>query len=135
MNRNKIKVNELNKLYDEIYYSNLEEIDLTLDLITNLISDTEFQEIFEDVVELPDIISTIIEILDEISELFDNEGLGEAFIFTKEKIDKIQSGEIDDNIENEYIKFIEEEMDDDLLDEDYEEDEEEYEDMDEYDEY
>jgi hypothetical protein len=121
MKKNSIQVNELNKLYDELYYSTLDDVESSLDIITNLISEKEFNEDKSEVVELPDIIDAIIEVLEEVAELFDSEGLIDEYSFTREKIEKIQSGELDDIIEDEYNNY-DDEIEDTLMDDDYEDD-------------
>lgn len=121
MKKNSIQVNELNKLYDELYYSTLDDVESSLDIITNLISEKELNEDKSEVVELPDIIDAIIEVLEEVAELFDSEGLIDEYSFTREKIEKIQSGELDDIIKDEYNNY-DDEIEDTLMSDDYEDD-------------
>ena len=113
MDKNKIQVNELNKLYDEIYYSNNNDVEQALELISNLISEKEYEESGIEVNDLSDIIHIAIETLEEISEIFDNEGLIDSYNFVIEKLENLQSGELDDILEEEYSKFF----DDDFQDE------------------
>lgn len=121
MDKNKIQINELNKLYDEIYYSNLDNIEYALDVITNLISQKEYEDTASNISGLSNIIDAIIEIFEEVAEAFDNEELMDAYYYTKEKIDKLQSGDLDKTIEDEYEHF-EEEIDDSYLDGDFNDD-------------
>lgn len=113
MDKNKIQVNELNRLYDEIYYSNNNDVEQALELISNLISEKEYEESGIEVNDLTDIIHIAIETLEEISEIFDNEGLIDSYNFVVEKLESLQNGELDDIIEEEYSKFF----DDDFVDE------------------
>ncbi|WP_427339501.1 hypothetical protein [Caloranaerobacter sp. DY30410] len=113
MDKNKIQVNELNKLYDEIYYSNNSDVEQALELISNLISEKEYEESGIEVNDLSDIIHIAIETLEEISEIFDSEGLVDSYNFVIEKLESLQNGELDDVIEEEYSKFF----DDDFIDE------------------
>ncbi|KPU27907.1 hypothetical protein TR13x_00715 [Caloranaerobacter sp. TR13] len=112
MDKNKIQVNELNKLYDEIYYSNNNDVEQALELISNLISEKEFEESGIEVNDLSDIIHIAIETLEEISEIFDNEGLIDSYNFVAEKLENLQSGELDEVIEEEYKEYFD---DDDNL--------------------
>ncbi|WP_069649283.1 hypothetical protein [Caloranaerobacter ferrireducens] len=113
MDKNKIQVNELNRLYDEIYYSNNNDVEQALELISNLISEKEYEESGIEVNDLSDIIHIAIETLEEISEIFDNEGLIDSYNFVIEKLENLQNGELDDILEEEYSKFF----DDDFVDE------------------
>ncbi|KGG81339.1 hypothetical protein Y919_00875 [Caloranaerobacter azorensis H53214] len=113
MDKNKIQVNELNRLYDEIYYSNNNDVEQALELISNLISEKEYEESGIEVNDLSDIIHIAIETLEEISEIFDSEGLIDSYNFVIEKLENLQNGELDDIIEEEYNKFF----DDDFIDE------------------
>ncbi|SHH86999.1 hypothetical protein SAMN02745135_02484 [Caloranaerobacter azorensis DSM 13643] len=113
MDKNKIQVNELNRLYDEIYYSNNNDVEQALELISNLISEKEYEESGIEVNDLSDIIHIAIETLEEISEIFDSEGLIDSYNFVIEKLENLQNGELDDIIEEEYSKFF----DDDFIDE------------------
>ncbi|QIB26347.1 hypothetical protein [Caloranaerobacter azorensis] len=113
MDKNKIQVNELNRLYDEIYYSNNNDVEQALELISNLISEKEYEESGIEVNDLSDIIHIAIETLEEISEIFDSEGLIDSYNFVVEKLESLQNGELDNVIEEEYSKFF----DDDFIDE------------------
>lgn len=131
MSRLQIELSELNKLYDEIYYSNFENVEVALDIISNIVSEKEFEDEEEFIFDLSSIIDIIIGVLDETAEVFDNEGLYNVSNYIKEKIDKIQSGEYDESIENTYINYLNEDYDDEddfddeellEIDEDYDED-------------
>jgi len=129
MSKLKIELNELNKLYDEIYYGNFDNIETALEIISNIISEKEFEDEDDYISGMSNITDVIIEILDEVAETFDNEGLYDISSYIRDKIDRIQSGEIDDYIENTYINYLSDDYDeifdeDEIFDdnEDYDED-------------
>ncbi|SDZ19275.1 hypothetical protein SAMN05660462_02159 [Proteiniborus ethanoligenes] len=133
MSKVKIELNELSKLYDEIYYANLEGVDVALDIISNITSEKEFEDSEEPVLGLSNIVDLIVEILDEVSEAFESEGLYDILDYVKDKIDKIQSGELDEYIEDTYINFLDEDLDNDFDDDDDLYNDEEYDEDDLYD--
>lgn len=132
MNKVKIELNELNKLYDEIYYSNSENIEVALDVISNIISEKELEDEEDFIFGLSNIIDVIVEVLDEVSEVFYNEGLYDTSNYIKDKIDKIQSGKNDDVIENTYINYLIEDGEDDFNDDELYSIDEEYDADDQY---
>lgn len=140
MKKVKLQINELNKLYDEVYYTNLDDIESSLEIITGLVAEKELEDLNEDIDDLTDVIEAIISVLDDVADAFDSEGLDDSYEFVKDKIDKIQSGDMDDIIEMQYLRDSDDDMDDDLLeDEDYDDvdgdyDEDDMDDSD-YDEY
>jgi len=117
MSKLKIELNELNKLYDEIYYGNFDNIETALEIISNIISEKEFEDEDDYISGMSNITDVIIEILDEVAETFDNEGLYDISSYIRDKIDRIQSGEIDDYIENTYINYLSDDYDE-IFDED-----------------
>lgn len=124
MSRLKIELNELNKLYDEIYYSSFDNVEVALDIISNITSEKEFEDEEDFIFGLSNIVDVIVEVLDEAAEIFDNEALYDISNYIRDKIDKIQSGENDDSIESTYINYLSEDYDEDFEDEElYEEDE------------
>lgn len=125
MSKLKIELSELSKLYDEIYYSNFDNVELALDILSNITSEKEFEDEEELVFGLSHIVDVIVEILDEVAEVIESEGLYDISNYIRDKIDKVQSGEIDDSIESTYINYLSEDYDEDFDDEElYEEDEE-----------
>lgn len=127
MSKLKIELNELNKLYDEIYYGNFDNIEAALEIISNIISEKEFEDEDDYVSGMSNVTDVIIEILDEVAETFDNEGLYDISTHIRDKIERIQSGESDDYIENTYINYLNDDYDemfddDELFDDDYNED-------------
>ncbi len=132
MSRLKIELSELNKLYDEIYYSNFDNIEIALDIISNIVSEKEFEDEEDFVYGLSNIVDTIVGILDEVAEVFDNEGLYDIGGYVKDKIDRIQSGDNDDSIESTYINYLSEDYEDNLEDEELYEIDEGYDEDDPY---
>lgn len=126
MSKLKIELNELNKLYDEIYYSNFDNVEVALDIISNITSEKELEDEEDFVSGLSNIVDVIVEILDEVAEVFDNEGLYDISNYIRDKIDKVQSGENDDFIESTYINYLSEDYDEDFEDEELYDEEEEY---------
>ncbi len=127
MFKNEIEINELNKLYDEIYYGNFDEIESALDILTNCISEKEYQEFEFYPKNMEEITDVIIELYDEVVEVLDDEGISEIKSFVLEKKDKILNREMDEILENEYMKYLDEDYDHELIDEDKEEYEDIYE--------
>ncbi len=132
MSRLKIELSELNKLYDEIYYSNFDNIEIALDIISNIVSEKELEDEEDFVYGLSNIVDTIVGVLDEVGDVFDNEGLYDISGYVREKIDKIQSGENDDSIESTYINYLSEDYEDNLEDEELYEIDEGYDEDDPY---
>lgn len=142
MFKNKIEISELNKIYDEIYYSNFEDGDYGLDVITNLISQKEYEEPKLNIVTLEDIIDIITELYDELIDNLDNDGLSDISDYISDKKEKVLNREMDKTLLVEYGKFIDihnedEDFDDSIVeeveiieDEEYLEDD--YDDFDEY---
>ena len=123
MSRLKIELNELNKLYDEIYYSNFDNIEAALDILSSITSEKEFEDEDELVYGLTNIVDVITEVLDEVAEVFENEGIYDISNYIRDKIDKIQSGEYDESIESTYANYLNEDYDEDYNDVDlYDED-------------
>lgn len=125
MFKNVIEINELNKLYDEIYYGTFDEVESTLDILTNCISEKEYQEFEFHPKIMEDVMDIIIELYDEIIEVLDDEGISEIKNFISDKKDRILNREMDEVLENEYMKYLNEDYDESLINED----EEDYEDM------
>jgi len=98
-----IEISELNKLYDEIYYANLSEIEQGLEIISNVIYEKEFENSTYEIATFSDVIDTIINVLDEVSEILYNEGLYDINEYIRNKIDKIYSGKLDEVIEKNYL--------------------------------
>lgn len=124
MSKLKIELSELSKLYDEIYYSNFDNVELALDILSNITSEKEFEDEEELVFGLSHIVDVIVEILDEVAEVIESEGLYDISNYIRDKIDKVQSGEIDDSIESTYINYLSEDYDEDFDDEELYEEEE-----------
>lgn len=125
MSKLKIELSELSKLYDEIYYSNFDNVEVALDIISNITSEKEFEDEEELVFGLSNIVDVIVEILDEVAEIIESEGLYDISNYIRDKIDRVQSGENDDSIESTYINYLSEDYDEEFDDEElYEEDEE-----------
>ncbi len=118
MYKNEIDINELNKLYDEIYYSNYDEVELGLDIITSLISEKEYQEFVFSPRDMEDIKEIILDLYNEVIELFDDEGLSKIRDFASDIRDRISNREMDEVIENEYKKYLEENYDESLVNKD-----------------
>ncbi|WP_352420065.1 hypothetical protein [Proteiniborus sp.] len=112
MSRLQIELSELNKLYDEIYYGNFKNVEVALDIVSNIISEKEFECEEEFIFGLSSIIEIIVGVLDEASDVLDNEGLYDVSNYIKDKIDKIQSGENDEYIESTYTNYLNEDYDD-----------------------
>lgn len=121
MFKNVIEINELNKLYDEIYYGTFDEVESALDILTNCISEKEYQEFEFYPKVMEDIMDTIIELYDEIIEILDDEGISEIKNLISEKKDRIINREMDEILENEYLKYLDEDYDDSLINDDDEE--------------
>ena len=98
-----IEISELNKLYDEIYYANLNEIEQGLEIISNVIYEKEFENSTYEIATFSDVVDTIINLLDEVSEILYNEGLYDIYEYVRNKIDKILSGKLDEFIEKSYF--------------------------------
>ncbi|SCG83648.1 hypothetical protein DW1_2081 [Proteiniborus sp. DW1] len=129
MSKLKIQLNELNKLYDEIYYSSFDNVEVALDIISNITSEKELDDEEEYVFSLTDIADVIIEVLEEVAEALEIESIYDISAYIRDKIDKIQSGNIDDSIESSYINYLNEDFDEDFdevdlydADDDYDED-------------
>lgn len=136
MKKVKVVLNELNKLYDEIYYANLDDIEQALEIISGIIYEKELEDSGDDVVTFGDIVDTITNVLDDISETMENEGLYDISEYIKDKTDKVHSGKLDEIIENSYLNSSDDDYDDEEYDiEDDEIDEDEDDSLDEYDEY
>lgn len=121
MFKNEIEINELNKLYDEIYYGTFDEVESALDILTNCISEKEYQEFEFNPKIMEDIIDIIIELYDEIIEVLDDEGISEIKNFISEKKDRILNREMDEILENEYLKYLDEDYDDSIINDDEDE--------------
>lgn len=128
MYKNEIEINELNKLYDEIYYGNYEEVESTLDILTNCISEKEYQEFEVFPKTMTDIMDIIIELYQEIIEVLDDEGISEIKNLVSEKKHRILNREMDEILESEYIKYLDEDYDGTLIDDNKEGYEDDYED-------
>ncbi|MGO1367970.1 hypothetical protein [Senegalia sp. (in: firmicutes)] len=129
MYKNRIQVDWLNKLYDDIYYSELEDSEHTLDIITNLISSKEvkFQE------EEKSLVAVVIEVTEELASLLESEELLESYNFITKRIEEIQMGDFDNAFREEYFPdFYDLEKDEEM---EIEIDMEELDDEDEIDEY
>lgn len=117
MDKYRIQIDWLNKLYDDIYYSDLEDSEHALDIITSLISDKEVKPVINDDKNLAGI---IIEVSEELADLFDNEGLTACYNLIINKIEKVQDGELDDDFREEYFPDLYDlEEDDEITDEEY----------------
>ena len=103
MDKTKIEVNELNKLYYEIYYSSLDGIEQALEVISSIILEKEFIYSEDSISDFSEIIDCVVKILDETAEIMDSEELYEVGNYIREKADRIHAGELDDIIENDYI--------------------------------
>lgn len=99
MYKNRIQIDWLNKLYDDIYYSELEDSEHTLDIITNLISSKEvkFQE------EEKSLVAVVIEVTEELASLLESEELLESYNFITKRIEEIQMGDFDNAFREEYF--------------------------------
>ncbi len=132
MNKAKIEQVELNKLYDEIYYTSLDGVEQALELISNIIAEKEFEDSGVDISSFSDILDTIMNVLDETADVMDNEELYDVSSYIREKVDKIHTGELDDVIENSYLNNIDDEDYDDYDDYDdediYDSDDDDYDD-------
>lgn len=129
MYKNRIQIDWLNKLYDDIYYSELEDSEHTLDIITNLISSKEvkFQE------EEKSLVAVVIEVTEELASLLESEELLESYNFITKRIEEIQMGDFDNAFREEYFPdFYDLEKDEEM---EIEIDMEELDDEDEIDEY
>ncbi|MGF7056389.1 hypothetical protein [Brassicibacter mesophilus] len=136
MDRIKIEVSELNKLYDEIYYTSLEGIEQALEVISSIISEKEFEDSGYSVSVFSDIVDSIIKILDETAEVMDSEELYDVGNFIREKADRIHAGELDDVIESNYMNCSDDDEYDDYDDEDtYDTSNEDYDEFEDYDDY
>ncbi|MGO1713308.1 MAG: hypothetical protein ACTH0B_07335 [Senegalia sp. (in: firmicutes)] len=99
MYKNRIQIDWLNKLYDDIYYSELEDSEHTLDIITNLISSKEvkFQE------EEKSLVAVGIDDTEELASLLESEELLESYNFITKRIEEIQMGDFDNAFREEYF--------------------------------
>ncbi|MTI49355.1 hypothetical protein [Sporosalibacterium faouarense] len=118
MYKSEIEINELNKLYDEIYYSSLEESEIALDVISNFISEKEYQNFEFNPRDMRDIIDVILDLYDEIIDQLDDEGMSNISSFVMDKKERINSREMDALLESEYAKYLHEDYDDALINED-----------------
>ena len=100
MNRSTIQIEWLNKLYDDIYYNEFKDGECALDLITELIAHKE--ENTDSSIET-NLISAIVEVCEELAQLYENEELDDCHKFIVTKIDKIQSGDLDKELKEEYF--------------------------------
>lgn len=124
MSKLKIELNELNKLYDEIYYGSFDNVETALEIMSNITSEKELEDEEELISGLSNIVDVIVGILDEVAEVFENESIYDISSYIRDKIDKIQSGENDDSIESTYINYLNEDYDEDFTEEElYDEDE------------
>ncbi len=124
MSKLKIELNELNKLYDEIYYGSFDNVEAALEIMSNITSEKELEDEEELISGLSNIVDVIVGILDEAAEVFENESIYDISSYIRDKIDKIQSGENDDSIESTYINYLNEDYDEDFTEEElYDEDE------------
>ena len=116
MLKNEVEINEINKLYDEIYYGTFGEVESALDILTNCISEKEYQEFEFFPKVIVDIMEIIIDLYDEVIEILDDEGISEIKTFIADKKDKILNRKMDEILENEYIKYLDEDYDDTHID-------------------
>lgn len=100
MYKNRIQVDWLNKLYDDIYYSDLENSEHSLDVITNLISNKEIK--LQDNEE-KNLVAVVVEITEELADLLESEDLTESYNFIVKRVEEIQRGEFDDAFREEYF--------------------------------
>lgn len=100
MDKYRIEIDWLNKLYDDIYYNELDESEHALDIITSLIADKESKPIVN---ENKNLVTIIIEISEDLADLFDSEDLTECHNFIIDKIDQVQNRELDDTLREEYF--------------------------------
>lgn len=131
MYKNEIEISELNKLYDEIYYSTYEESESALDIISNFISEKEYQNFEFSPRDMRDIIDVILDLYDEIVDQLDDEGFVSIRDFVNDKKERINGREMDEILEGEYEKYLYEDFkeslvdsDNDMYDDMYDEDEE-----------
>lgn len=135
MSKLQIQLNELNKLYDEIYYSSFDNVEAALDIISNITSEKEFDDEEDFVFSLADIVDAIIEVLEEVAEVFENESIYDINSYIRDKIDKIQSGENDDSIESTYINYLNNDFDEGFDEDELYDEDEDYDEDDIYDDY
>jgi hypothetical protein len=100
MEKNRVQIDWLNKLYDDIYYSELEDSEHSLDIISNLISDKEIKSTNK---EDKNLVGIIIEVTEELVEILEGEDLNQSAEFISQKIEEIQNGEFDEAFREEYF--------------------------------
>lgn len=118
MYKSEIQINELNKLYDEIYYNTYEETESALDIINNLISEKEYQEFDFIPRNLRDIVDLILDLYDELIILVEEEALSSIRDFIVERQERIANGEMDEILKNEYSKSLDENFHETLISKD-----------------
>ncbi|MBS4537113.1 hypothetical protein GOQ27_01485 [Clostridium sp. D2Q-11] len=119
MDKYRVQIDWLNKLYDDIYFSELEDNEHAMDIISTLIADKEVKPI---TTEEKNLTSIIIEVSEELAELFDSEGLTECYNFIVDKIEKVQDGELDEALREEYFPdLFDLEKDTEISDDDFDE--------------
>lgn len=100
MEKNRVQIDWLNKLYDDIYYSDLEDSEHSLDIISNLISDKEIKSTNK---EDKNLVGIVVEVTEELIEFLESEDLNQSAEFISQKIEEIQNGEFDEAFREEYF--------------------------------
>ncbi|NBI05682.1 hypothetical protein [Senegalia massiliensis] len=100
MEKNRVQIDWLNKLYDDIYYSDLEDSEHSLDIISNLISDKEIKSTNK---EDKNLVGIVVEVTEELVEFLESEDLNQSAEFISQKIEEIQNGEFDEAFREEYF--------------------------------
>ncbi|MBS4534657.1 hypothetical protein GOQ29_03405 [Clostridium sp. D2Q-14] len=100
MNKYRVEIDWLNKLYDDIYYNELKNSEHALDIISSLIADKESKSVIN---EDKNISSIVIEVSEELADILEIENLTECYNFIIDKIEQIQNGELDEILKEEYF--------------------------------